>query len=126
MAALLALAGPLASPVKAQEALPQPVDYQAVVRYLRALPPDTLIRIAWDGTGQVDTALAIARRESGFNCAADNRSSSAAGLFQHLSIHAPRADAYGLHWAEVAGPDCYADVMLAFAMWQEGGWAPWR
>jgi hypothetical protein len=104
----------------------QIVDCAAVLRYVRALPPDQLIRIAWAGTGQEERALAIARRESGMRCNADNPRSSASGLFQHLSIHAPRAEQMGFTWAEVAGPDCYADVMLAFAMWQESGWAPWR
>jgi len=102
------------------------VDCAAVVRYLRALPPETLIVIAWDGTGQTERALAIARRESGMRCDAANPRSSASGLFQHLSIHAPRAERMGLSWSEITGPDCYADVLLAKAMWLESGWAPWR
>lgn len=93
--------------------------------YLRSLPPETLIRIAWAGTGQADRAVAIARRESGLRCDADNPRSSAAGLFQTLSIHRPRAERLGLTWANVTGPDCFDDVLLAFDMWQDGGWGPW-
>lgn len=115
------------APTQAQEPHPcELVDCQAVAAYLRALPPQELIAIAWHGTGEIDTALAIARRESGFRCDADNPTSSAAGVFQHLSIHQPRAARLGFSWQEIAGPDCYADVMLAFDMWRESGWRPWR
>ena len=113
-------------PAAAQD-MNQPVDfYRAVVYTLRQMPPDQLIRIAWEGTGQTERALAIARRESGFNCAADNPRSSASGLFQHMSIHAPRAERMGLSWTNVTGPDCLDDVLLAKAMWLESGWAPWQ
>lgn len=109
----------------AQEAPAPIVDYTAVIAYERTLPAETLIRIAWAGTGQADRAVAIARRESGLRCDADNPRSSAAGLFQTLSIHRARAERLGFTWAEVAGPDCLADVMLAFDMWQDSGWRPW-
>jgi hypothetical protein len=124
LGALLIACGLTPDPVAADE---QPVDFYVAVLYtLRQMPPDELIRIAWDGTGQTERALAIARRESGMNCAADNPRSSASGLFQHLSIHAPRAERMGLAWANVTGPDCLDDVLLAKAMWEESGWAPWR
>lgn len=107
--------------------IPVEVDiYKAVLYTLRRTPPDELIRIAWDGTGQVDRALSIARRESGLRCDADNPRSSASGLFQHLSIHRARAERLGLSWSNVAGPDCLDDVILARAMYAESGWRPWR
>lgn len=103
-----------------------PIDYAAVTRWLRALPPEQLIAIAWNGTGQEQRALSIARRESGMRCDADNPRSSAAGLFQTISIHAPRAARLGLTWGEIAGPDCLSDILLAKSLWQEQGWRPWR
>jgi hypothetical protein len=113
-------------PAAAQEvAPPAPVDYGAVIAYMRTLDPETLIRIAWAGTGQADRAIAIARRESGLRCDADNPRSSAAGLFQTMGIHRARAERLGLTWQNVAGPDCLDDVFLAFDMWTDSGWAPW-
>lgn len=102
------------------------VDYVAVSRYLRALDARTLIEIAWAGTGQTAKALAVANRESHFNCSAKNRHSSATGVFQTLSLHQARAERLGFTWADIAGPDCYSDVMLAFNIWQDSGWGPWR
>ena len=102
------------------------MDYVAVIAYERTLSAETLIRIAWAGTGQENRAISIARRESGLRCDADNPRSSAAGLFQTMSIHAGRAQRLGLTWAEVAGPDCLSDVLLAFDLYREQGWAPWR
>ena len=93
---------------------------------MRTLPAQTLIEIAWAGTGQTERALAIARRESGLRCDADNPTSSAAGLFQTIGLHRPRAARLGLTWEEIAGPDCLADVLLAHDMWRDSGWAPWR
>lgn len=119
-------------PASAQESSPQPisytapVDYVAVQRYMRTLPAETLIRIAWSGTGQADRAVAIARRESGLRCDADNPRSSASGLFQTLSLHRPRAERLGLTWSNVTGVDCLDDVFLAFDMWRDSGWRPWR
>ncbi len=62
--------------------------------------------------------VSIASRETGgtFDCAADNPTSSAAGLFQTLAIHRPRAERLGLKavadadavaatWASVRGAD---------------------
>ena len=109
----------------ADEFAPPPVDYTDVIAYERTLPAETLIRIAWAGTGQTDRALAIARRESGLRCNADNPRSSAAGLFQTLDIHRPRAERLGLSWSNVAGADCLDDVLLAFDMWSDSGWRPW-
>ena len=108
------------------ELTPPPVSYVDVIAYERTLPAETLIRIAWAGTGQTDRALAIARRESGLRCNADNPRSSAAGLFQTLDIHRPRAERLGLSWSNVAGADCLDDVLLAFDMWSDSGWRPWQ
>ena len=119
------IAVPVAQPVSAQTA-EYGISLQAVSRYLWALDGPTLIRIAWHGTGQEARALAIAKRESGFNCAAKNRHSSATGLFQTLSLHRGRTERLGFSWADIAGPNCYADVMVAFDMWKTGGWGPWR
>lgn len=116
---------PEAASATAAEGPPQ-IDLEALSAYLWGLDAPTLIRIAWAGTGQVDRALAIARRESGFNCAAKNRHSSASGVFQMLDIHRARVERLGFSWADIAGPSCFPDVMVAFNMWQQGGWAPWR
>jgi hypothetical protein len=123
-----------AGPAAAQESSPnpqpilyvQPVDYVAVITYMRTLPAETLIRIAWSGTGQADRAVAIARRESGLRCDADNPRSSASGLFQTLSLHRARAERLNLTWSNVTGPDCLDDVFLAYDMWSDSGWGPWR
>lgn len=102
------------------------VDYVAVQNYMRTLPAETLIRIAWADTGQADRAVAIARRESGLRCDADNPRSSASGLFQTLSLHRPRAERLNLSWANITGPDCLDDVFLARAIYADSGWRPWR
>jgi hypothetical protein len=124
------------------ELAPPPVDYEAVHRWLRVLPPDTLIRIAFEGTGAAERMLAIARRESGLGkrgpgvpfdpaCSAKNPRSSASGLFQTLRFWEGRSGwwpgvaHYGFSWAEIEGPDCYADVMIARAIWEESGFGPW-
>lgn len=112
-------------PARAQSNPCGQVTCAEVIAYLRTLDGPTLIRIAWAGTGQEGKALAIARRESGFNCAADNRRSSAAGLMQTLSIHRPRAERLGLSWVDIEGPDCWSDVILAFDIWEDSGWRPW-
>lgn len=119
------------APTTTIEAVPaapaQTVDpYVVTYEWLRALPPDELIRIAWAGTGQADRAISIARRESGLRCDAQNPHSSATGLFQTLSIHRPRAERLGLKWSDVTGPDCLADVILARDMYDDSGWGPWR
>lgn len=112
------------------------VDYAAAyVYFLHTLPPDQQIRIVFEGTPVVDRMLYIASRESmgdttqpyTYDCAADNLGSSAAGLFQTLAkYHKARAERLGLSWSDVAGPDCYADVQLAFDLWREQGLSPWK
>ena len=112
-------------PARADELNSPTPTYADVIAYMRTLPAQTLIEIAWAGTGQTERALAIARRESGLRCDADNPYSSAAGLFQTIGIHRARAARLGLSWQEIAGPDCLADVLLAHDMWVDSGWRPW-
>jgi hypothetical protein len=101
------------------------VDCTAVIAYERTLPAETLIRITWAGTPDVDRMLRIAMRESHMNCGADNPHSSAAGLLQTMGIHRARAERMGLSWANVAGPDCLDDVLLAKALYDDSGLRPW-
>lgn len=113
-----------------------PVDYGAVIAYMRTLPPDTLIRIAFADTPATDAMLRIARRESGLGkrgaavpfdaaCSAANPRSSARGLFQTLSGWAGLAAVNNLTWANVVGPDCLDDVLLARAIYARSGLRPW-
>lgn len=90
------------------------------------MSPEDLIRARWEGTGDEDTMVGIAWRESRFDCAADNPRSSAAGLFQTLAIHRPRAERLGIDWADITGPACLADVELAWSLYEEQGTSPWR
>lgn len=125
-------AGPAPAPVP----LPAPSAADAI-RYMRSLPPDVLIRIAFADTPHTEKMLAIARRESGLGkhgeahpfdaaCSADNPSSSAAGLFQTLGGWAGLASTIGVTWDEVAGPDCLGDVLLARAIYARSGLGPWQ
>lgn len=114
-----------------------PVDYGAVIAYMRTLPPDVLIRIAFADTPHTDAMLKIARRESGLlkgnrvavpfdpACSAANPRSSARGLFQTLRGWQATAQANGLSWANVEGPDCLDDVLLARAIYAGSGLKPW-
>lgn len=132
-----------AAQTQAPEPIPEvalaapPVDYAAVIAYMRTLPPDVLIRIAFADTPHTDAMLRIARRESGLlkgnrvavpfdpACSAANPRSSARGLFQTLSGWQGTAQANGLSWANVVGPDCLDDVLLARAIYARSGLAPW-
>lgn len=115
-----------------------------LIRYMRALPPDVLIDVAFAGTGAAPRMKAIALRESGLGrggrpavsfdpaCSAANPSSSARGLFQTLrSVWAgprgwwPGVAHYGFTWAEIEGPDCLADVVIARKIWDGSGFGPW-
>lgn len=110
---------------------PPAPDYAAVARLVAAdqaaQAGDTdaaadLIRVLMpDG----DRAVAIARRESGLRCDADNPRSSAAGLFQLMKIHEPRAERLGVTWGEVES-SCLANIVVAHDLWAEQGWRPWR
>jgi len=139
-------------PAGAQDATPATgdltvptVDFQALDRYLRALPPDTLIRIAFADTPVTQRMLDIACREAGLgktrkgcdgprapgvaydpSCSAANPGSSARGLFQTLSGWSGLAGQIGLSWARVVGPDCLDDVLLARAIYARSGLHPWQ
>ena len=109
-------------------AKPITVDYAAVNRYIwktienyvRSLPAEQLIRLWWKDTPHVATMLRIAQRESHYNCAADNPTSSAAGLFQTIGEHRALAQSMGLSWADIEGPDCIADLKLAWQLYNGG------
>lgn len=125
----------VASPEPVLQYLPAPpVDYSAVIRFMRTLPPDVLIDIAFDGTGAAPRMKQIARRESGLGrhadpfaaCAADNPRSSASGLFQTLSGWRGLAEQNGLSWENITGRDCLDDVILARKIWDRSGFGPWR
>lgn len=67
----------------------------------------------------------IVQRESGGNPTAKNRSSSASGCFQMLSIHAPRFSKLGYSWSN----DRFradAGVRVALDLYNEQGQGPWR
>jgi len=132
-------------PAGAQDATPgssdltvPTVDFVALDRYMRALPPDTLIRIAFADTSATQSMLNIARRESGLAkggrvpvsydpaCSAANPRSSARGLFQTLSGWSGLAAQVGLSWDRVVGADCLDDVLLARAIYARSGLGPWQ
>jgi hypothetical protein len=123
---------PAAVPIPAQ---PITVDYAAATRYYLAtvyayvasLPADQLIRLRWADTPHVATMLRIAQHESHFNCAADNPTSSAAGLFQTMGSWRTLAESMGLKWSDITGPDCMADIALAWRLYNGGkGLTNWR
>lgn len=89
------------------------------------LSPEQQIRERWAGTGDEDQMVSIAWRESRFECDANNPSSSAAGLFQTLRLHEPRAEALGLTWEQVSS-ECWASIELAYDLWSDAGTTPWR
>lgn len=135
----------LPTPVPLSAPIPMTADLAVLV--MRTTPPADLIRYYWRGTGDVGLMLAIARREAGLGkrardghiitfeaCGADNPSSSAAGLFQTMGFHRHLAETMAvpdgepqLTWANVAGPDCWDDVRLAFQLYDHGrGLSNWR
>lgn len=113
-----------------------PVDYRAaVIYYMRTLPPDELIRVVFADTPVVDKMLYYASRESTgtttkpyrYDCAANNKHSTAAGLFQTIrkQERINTLAAKGFTWEDIAGPDCLADAMLARALYDSCGIGPW-
>ena len=129
------------TPVPLTAPIPMTQDLANLV--MRTADPRDLIRLYWKGTGDVGLMLAIARREAGLGkpghdpreaCAADNPHSSAAGLFQTMGFHRHLAETMAvpegeppLTWANVAGPDCWDDVRLAFQLYDHGrGLSNWR
>jgi hypothetical protein len=113
----------------------------AVVNYiLRTTPPKELIEYYWRDTPDVQTMLTIAGHESSLGkrkrdgtivtfeaCSADNPISSAAGLFQTMGFHRALAESMGLSWANIEGPDCLDDVLLAKQLYNHGkGLGNWK
>jgi hypothetical protein len=119
--------------------------YLAGMAASRAARARALIEDRWKDTPHVETMLRIACREAGLGksrggscapgqrdydwrgptadaqaCAADNPSSSAAGLFQTIGMHRRLAEGIGLSWANVAGPDCLDDIVLAWQLYDGG------
>lgn len=84
-------------------------------------PKDTvegLIRARWAGTGHEERAVRIARCESHFNPHAQNRSSTAYGIFQFLN-----STWKGTGIAKTSDPRL--QVEAAFRLWKARGWQPW-
>lgn len=113
----------------------------AVVNYvLRTTPPKELIEYYWRDTPDLRIMLTIAGHESGLGkrkrdgtivsfeaCSADNPGSSAAGLFQTMGFHRALAESMGLSWANIEGPDCLDDVLLAKQLYNHGkGLGNWK
>lgn len=106
--------------------LPGP-NYGAIMVALRQASPQDLIAYLWKDTPHVKLMLAIASRESGFNCAIKNPHSSATGLFQTIGGHKALAASMGLSWTNIAGPDCLDDALLAFQLYNHGkGLSNWN
>ena len=110
----------------------QPVDYEAVRNLIyidqQAQAGNTdaaedLVRLTFPE--DPDTAVRIARRESGLRCGARNPTSSASGIMQIMGLHAPRAARMGVQWQEVQ-TSCLANLAVARALYNESKWQPWR
>jgi hypothetical protein len=115
-------------PVSTVATEPPTATLEQIARYiLRTAPAADLIRYYFGDAAPI--MLRIARHESGLGrpgttdaqaCAADNPTSSAAGLFQTMGFHRALAEGIGLSWANVAGPDCLDDVLLALQLYDHG------
>lgn len=82
-----------------------------------------LIRQTWPDD-EVDTALAVARRESNFVATADN-GWCCYGVFQiYWSVHAGWLDDFGIDERSDLF-DARKNVAAAHAMWERSGWGPW-
>lgn len=86
------------------------------------VPPSTdvptMIRARWAGTGQGERAVRIAYCESKFNPLAQNRRSSAYGIFQFLNST----------WKGTGIPktsDPGLQIEAAYRLWRARGWQPW-
>jgi hypothetical protein len=99
----------------------------AYVMYtLRTMPPKDLL-LLHVGPRRFAALEPRIQGESHWNCAADNPTSSAAGLGQTMYSKAREntLNSMGLSWAEIAGPDCYADVILIGLLYDACGLGPW-
>jgi hypothetical protein len=77
------------------------------------------LRAGWTGEAAV-IAVAVAGPESSYQAGAENRSSTARGMWQTMmSFHAPKY--HGASWS-----DPYANARVAHQIWADaGGWGPW-
>lgn len=78
----------------------------------------TMIRARWAGTGHEERAVRVARCESGFNPHAQNRSSSAYGIFQFLN-----STWKGTGIQKTSDPGL--QIEAAYRLWKARGWRPW-
>ena len=115
-------------PARAQ----QPVDYEAIRNLIyidqqaqmgNTDAAEDLVRLTFPE--DPDTAVRIARRESGLRCGARNPTSSASGIMQIMGLHAPRAARMGVQWQEVQ-TSCLVNLAVARALYNESKWQPWR
>lgn len=82
-----------------------------------------LIRQTWPAE-EVDTALAIARRESNFIATADN-GWCCVGVFQlYWTVHRGWLDDFGIFQRSDLY-DARKNIAAAYHMWQTQGWGPW-
>jgi LysM repeat protein len=82
-----------------------------------------LIRQTWPAD-EVETALAVARRESNFVATADN-GWCCVGVFQiYWSVHRGWLDDFGITERSDLF-DARKNIAAAYAMWQRSGWGPW-
>jgi hypothetical protein len=78
----------------------------------------TMIRARWAGTGHEERAVRVARCESKFNPTAQNRRSSAYGVFQFLN-----STWKGTGIAKTSDPSL--QIEAAYRLWKARGWQPW-
>lgn len=78
----------------------------------------TMIRMRWAGTGHEERAVRVARCESHFNPLAQNRRSTAFGIFQFLN-----STWKGTGIQKTSDPGL--QVEAAFRLWKARGWSPW-
>ena len=82
-----------------------------------------LIRQTWPAD-EVETALAVARRESNFVATADN-GWCCVGVFQiYWTVHRGWLDDFGITERSDLF-DARKNIAAAYAMWQRSGWGPW-
>jgi Lysozyme like domain len=70
-----------------------------------------------------DSAIGVARCESGLNPDAIGSGGRYYGLFQISSIHAGRAEALGYSWDQILDP--YVNAAVARSIYDGAGWRPW-
>ena len=69
------------------------------------------------------SAIAVARCESGLNPGAISRGGGNWGLFQINKVHRGRVEAMGYRWEDVL--DARVNSLVAYSIFQEQGWGPW-